>query len=74
MMYESTGPKKYRLVMLVFGGAWTVGTWILVLVAYIVPKWRTLGVALAILHAFIVFLIYKCPESPRWFYKKFTEK
>ena len=61
--------------MLGFGASWTIGTCLLVLIAYLVPKWRTLGVAISLIFVFVLYTIYKCPETPRWLYSKsYTKK
>jgi len=75
LMYESIGPESYRDIMLAFGGSWTMGTVLLVVVAWFFPRWRSLGVVISLLNFYVLYVVYRSPETPRWLFThgKFQE-
>merc|ERR1712117_871663 len=68
LMYESIGPKCYRDIMIAFGASWTLGTVFLVVIAWFFPRWRILGVVISLINIYVLWVVYRSPETPRWLF------
>ncbi|XP_049731655.1 solute carrier family 22 member 1 isoform X1 [Elephas maximus indicus] len=66
LITELVGPDYRRMVAILYQMAFTVGLMLLVGIAYVLPHWRWLQLAVT-LPTFLFMLYYWCvPESPRW--------
>ncbi|XP_077204399.1 solute carrier family 22 member 2-like [Paroedura picta] len=66
LITEIVGPGYRRTVAILYQAAFTVGLLVLDAVAYAIPHWRWLQLAIT-LPTFLLLLYYWClPESPRW--------
>ncbi|XP_015267762.1 PREDICTED: solute carrier family 22 member 2-like [Gekko japonicus] len=66
LITEIVGPGYRRTVAILYQAAFAVGLLILDAVAYAIPHWRWLQLAIT-LPTFLLLLYYWClPESPRW--------
>ncbi|KYO18668.1 hypothetical protein Y1Q_0009125 [Alligator mississippiensis] len=66
LIAEFVGLKYRRTVGIVYQAAFSVGLLVLAAVAYVIPHWRWLQLAVTLPNFFFLLYYWCLPESPRW--------